>query len=59
LGNPVNGASVTALATPLAPATTLVDGTYDLALPDNSTYDVRAYKPGLAADDHTVVMSGN
>jgi hypothetical protein len=59
LGNPVNGASVTALATPLAPATTLVDGTYDLAIPDNSTYDVRAYKPGLAADDHTVVMNGD
>jgi subtilisin family serine protease len=58
-GNPVEDATVTALATPLAPAVTLADGSYELFLPDLSTYDVRAFKSGLAPGDETVVMNGD
>jgi subtilisin family serine protease len=54
----VVGATVTAVGTPIAPATTDGTGFYQLTLPTGATYDVLAQNYGMGSDQHSVVFSG-
>jgi subtilisin family serine protease len=52
--NPVDGATVTVLATPLTPATTDVAGYYELSVPTGTTYDVLAQAYGMGSQQVSV-----
>ncbi len=54
----VAGATVSALGTPLAAATTLPDGSYTLSVPDGNTFEIRARKNGYGSHTESVVVSG-
>ena len=57
-GNYVAGATVSVLNTPLAPAITDGTGWYQILVPDQATYTMRAYKVGFGADERTVSVNG-
>ncbi|MCA9753324.1 MAG: S8 family serine peptidase, partial [Gemmatimonadetes bacterium] len=57
--NPVAGATVSVMGTPLAPATTAGDGTYSLSVPDGDTYTFLGAAAGLGGVQQTVAISGN
>ncbi|MCA9784013.1 MAG: S8 family serine peptidase [Candidatus Cloacimonetes bacterium] len=56
---PFEGAVLTVLNTPLAPAVSDVNGFYSINLPDGATYDVHATGAGLGEQTQTVAVSGN
>ncbi len=58
-GDPVAGATVTVLDTPLTPAVTDPSGYYEIVMPTGATYEVRARANGLGAEQVTVVFDGD
>ncbi len=52
----VQGATITALGTPLSSSTSLADGSYTLSVPAGGTYDIRARKNGFDAHVHNDVL---
>jgi subtilisin family serine protease len=59
LANAVDGALVTILDVPIAPVSTLPDGTYEIFAPSGTSYDVRASYPGLGPHTVTVALTGD
>ncbi len=55
---PLGGATVTAVGTPVAPATTDGTGAYSLTLPTGTTYDVLAQAYGFGSDQASVAFNG-
>ncbi len=53
--NPVDGATVTVLNTPLAPVTSDVTGYYSISMPTGSDYDVLAQAYGMGSQQQSVV----
>ncbi len=56
---PVDGASVTVLGTPLAPATTGIDGYYEITMPTGSVYDVLTSAYGMGSQQVQIDFQGN
>jgi len=58
-GAPLEGATVTALGTPVPPAVTDPSGAYSLTLPTGTTYDVLAQAYGYGGDQVAVAFNGS
>lgn len=57
--NPVPGATITVLNTPLAPVVANGSGFYTMSIPSGASYDVYAVGPGLGDQTQTVFIGGN
>ncbi len=55
---PVDGAAITILNTPLAPATSGVDGYYEITMPTGTTYDVLASAYGMGSQQVAIDFQG-
>ncbi len=55
---PIGGATVTVLNTPISPVTSQADGTYQVSVPDQASYDVRAWALGYGSLTKSVAMAG-
>jgi len=56
---PVDGAAITVLGTPLAPATSRVDGYYEIIVPTGTVYDVLASAYGMGSQQVPLDIQGN
>jgi len=58
LGALVAGATIQVMDHPVAPVTTLADGSFQLTVPNNVTYAIRARKNGFASQTLTIPVNG-
>src|SRR6185436_17539610 len=58
LGALVAGATIQVMDQPVAPVTSLGDGSFQLTVPDNATYVIRARKNGFDSHTETIPVAG-